>query len=149
MTSDNRFSDASTYHPPGAYDPFAPRRSSRLGLWILLGGGLLLGLACCGGVGAVLMFGVNVMTTEIRDQVRDNPKLREQVGEITHFDIDWFGSMAEEGDDTFRYKVRGTKAAGELTVTHHTDDAGDEVIDEAWLRLPDGAKVKIVPLDSR
>jgi hypothetical protein len=114
-------------------------------LWILLGGGALMALLCVGGVVGVVVLGFNIMTAEVKEQVRDNPKLREHIGEVINLDIDFVGSMAVEGDDTYRYKVRGTKSDGELTIRHHTNDDGDEVIDEAWLRLPTGDKVTIIP----
>ena len=124
-----------------AYAPNAPRPgANRAWLWILLaGGGLVTMLLCCGGGFGFIFFGFNVLEAEMKD------KLREHIGEIQSLDTDLMASMAAEGDDTFRYKVRGTKGAGELTVKQHTDDDGNEVIDEATLRLADGTKVQIVP----
>jgi hypothetical protein len=133
--------------PPGqpAHDPYAPRPSSSRGcLWYLLGGGVLMALLCCGGGVAAIMFGVNVIEAEVTTKLRDNPKLREHVGEITSLKTDYAGTLAV-GEDVYRYTVRGTKGSGELTVKQHTDDQGDEVIDEASLRLPDGKTIQIVP----
>jgi len=132
-----------------AFNPYAPRTSgSRTWLWLLLalgGGGLFLVLLCCGGAFGVIAFGVNMMEAELKDKLRDNPKLREHIGEIQSLDTDLTASMAVEGEDTYRYKVRGTKGSGELTVKQHTDDDGNEVIEEASLRLADGKTVQIVP----
>jgi hypothetical protein len=130
---------------PPAYDPYAPRQKSSWGcFWLLLGGAALAGLLCCGGGIVAVMFGVDVIEAEVKTKLRDNPKLREHVGEITSLETDYVGSLAV-GEDTYRYKVTGTQGSGELTVKQHTDDNGDEVIDEASLRLPDGKTVPIVP----
>jgi hypothetical protein len=102
-------------------------------------------LLCCGGAVGVIAFGVNLIEAEVKDKLRDNPKLREHIGEIQALDTDITASLAVEGKDTYRYKVRGTKGSGELIVKQHTDDDGNEVIDEATLRLPDGRTVQIVP----
>jgi hypothetical protein len=138
------------YGPPDFRDPYAPaapRSSSAKWLWLLLGGGLLMTLLCCGGGLGVVMFGLNIITAEIKDQIRDIPKFREHIGEVSEFEMDVSGSFAAQSEDenTYRYKVRGSKGSGELTVIHHTDDNGDEVIDQAMLRLDDGNTVQIVP----
>jgi hypothetical protein len=135
------------YGQPQRYDPYGPppRRSSLTWLWVLLGGGMLMMVICCGGGILLTRFVVGVLAVEVKDQLRDNPKIREHIGEITQFDMDFTGSMAAEGDDTYRYNVRGTKGFGELTVRHHTADDGKEVVDEASLRLADGKTVQVVP----
>jgi hypothetical protein len=144
MSSDNRFTDSSPFAAP--QEPRGRRRSaSRWILWVFLLGGAGFALLCCGGV-SVVVFGLRMMSVEIRDQIRDNPRLREHVGEVQSFEIDMMESMAQE-EDVYRYRVRGTKGEGELTLRHHTNDEGDEVIDEAWLRLPTGERIKVVPED--
>lgn len=135
----------SPFTDPTGFDPYARRPSaSRVWMWIVLGGGLFVALLCCGGVGLVVV-GVNMLEVEVKNELRDNPKLREHIGEIESLDTDFVESMALEDDETYRYRVRGTKGAGELTVKQHTDADGNEVIDEARLRLSDGTQVQIVP----
>ena len=58
---------------------------------------------------------------EIKDQVRDDPEFREHIGEVSEFEMDFAASFASQNssDDTYRYKVRGSKGAGELTVKQH------------------------------
>jgi hypothetical protein len=137
--------------PPSPYaagplsDPYAPRRGSGGStlLWLVLGGGgLTLILLCCGGGMAVLLFTRSVMVAEVKDQLRDNPKLREHIGELEEVELDFAGSIAEDDDNTFRYNVRGSKASGELTVIEANED---ETIVEAKLRLKDGTQVQILP----
>jgi hypothetical protein len=135
----------SPYTPQPAFrDPYAPRPSSggSLLFWILGGGALLMVMVCCGGVVGLLAFTKSYMQTEVKEQLRDNPKLREQIGELETVELDFNGTMAEDDDNTFRYNVKGTKATAELTVIESPDD---ETIVEAHLRLKDGTKVQILP----
>jgi hypothetical protein len=138
----------SPFGPPPFSDPYArPPKSSSAGWLLAIGGGgiLLLVLLCCGGGYGGFVLVANVLSAEIKEMLRDNPTLREHVGELESVELDFFGSMAIDDDDTFRYRVKGSKASGELTVKQHTDDDGDEVIEEASLRLPGGEQVQIVP----
>jgi hypothetical protein len=134
------------YQSPQVFQPDAPKPpSSNLWLWILLGLGGLAGVGCCGSVIAVVVFGMNVISTEIGDQVRDNPKFREHIGELQEISVDYTASAAKDDDDTFVYNVKGDQGSGVLTVKSLTDDDFNEQIEEATLRLPDGKKVQIVP----
>jgi hypothetical protein len=144
-----RFSD----NDPGTqrFDPYgppaSPPRRSSTGCWIwaiLLGGGFLL-LVCCGGGALLVRFGLQIVTTEVEDQLSDNPVLREHIGDVQSFEMDWSRSFADEDDDTFVYQVRGTKGEGRVTVKHITDDDGDEVILSAQLRLPSGETIDLMP----
>jgi len=124
-----------------------PSRRSKSGclLWaILLGAGLML-LLCCGGGALIMRFGMQIITTQVEDQLADNPILREHIGEIESFELDWTRSFADEDDDTFIYQVRGSKGEGRVTVKHITDDDGNEEILEAELRLSSGEVVDLMP----
>ena len=136
----------SPYSTPAGTDPYGPKPSSpKLWLWLLLGFGGLAGLCCCGGSIGVVMFGMNVVTAEVADQLRDNPKFREHIGELQEMNVDWAASAAKDEEDTFIYTVKGDKGSGTITVQQITDDDGNEQIVEASLRLSDGRQVKIVP----
>ena len=112
-------------------------------LWLVLGGGgIFMVLLCCGGGVGLFAMVRSYMNAEVKSQLRDNPKLREHVGELETVELDFAGSMAEDDDNTFRYNVRGSKGRGELTVVESDED---ETIVEATLRLPDGTKVQILP----
>lgn len=92
-----------------------------------------------------MSFGIGVITTEIEDQLRDNPKVQEHVGEISEFTMDWSRSFATADDDTYVYRVKGTKGGGKVTVKQITNDDGDEEIVSADLRLDSGKTVQLVP----
>jgi len=134
---------------PGMPPPARPK--PQLGgmspwLWLLAGGGLMLMLCLGGGVVvAVMGLGANIMEEEVSDQLRDNPKLREHIGEIQSFEVNTAGSMLEPDGDTFRYRVQGSTGSGELTVRHITGKDSKEVVEDARLRLSDGTQVQIVP----
>ena len=125
-------------------EPTAPRRPSH-GCWwaaLVLGcSGML--VLCCGGGAGVVYFGMGIMAEEIKILVRDDPVLREHLGEVQRFETDWMASAAEPDDDTYVYQVQGTKGSGELRVKSITDDEGDEQVISAKLRLKDGTEVQL------
>lgn len=122
-----------------------PKSSSKLWLWILLGIGGLAGLCCCGGFLSLAMFGLNIATEEVADELRDNPKFREHIGELQTLNIDWTKSTAQDDAEVYVYDAKGNKGSGVVTVKHITDDDGNEKIIKASLRLPDGRQVQVVP----
>jgi hypothetical protein len=124
-----------------------PARQGSAWKW-LVGGGVvfLLGfLVCCGGSVALLRFGFGVMTVEVQDQLRDNERVRQHIGEIKEFEIDWSRSFADEDDDTYTYRVKGDKGSGTMKVKHITNDEGNEEIVSASLRLDSGQTIEIAP----
>lgn len=90
-------------------------------------------------------FGLQIVTTEIEDQLSGNPILQEHIGEVQSFEMDWSRSFADEDDDTFIYQVQGTKGEGRVTVKHITGEDGNEVILSAQLRLPSGETIDLMP----
>ena len=140
------------YPQPPAYPygvppspPPTPRKSRKRLAWVLAGTGALLAVLCCGGFGGLAYFGLNLVKTEVRNQVRDHPVVVEHIGEIQTFDINLTESGAAADSDTFVYEVAGTKGRGVLTVKHVTDDDGAEQIVSAKLRLPDGQEHDVTP----
>jgi hypothetical protein len=140
--------DFSDRGPAGeVFEPYgSPQtgRSSR-GCWIigiLVAAGLLF-LGCCGGCLGFLYFGVGVITTSVEDELADNPILREHLGEIESFEIDWSRTLSDE--DTFVYNVRGSKGSGRVIVEHVTGPDGMPQIVSAQLRLPSGELIDLMP----
>jgi hypothetical protein len=125
-----------------------PAKRSSCGCWLLATVLVVLALSllvCCGGGYFVTRFGMSMLTSEIEDQLRDNPLLRDKIGDVQSFEMDWVRSFRDQQDDTFVYRVKGTKGEGEVTVRHVTNDEGDEEILSATLRLPNGERVELVP----
>ena len=129
--------------PPGPppQPPAKPR--SRL-LWVLLGVGGLIGALCCGGFGVLAYFGLELISTEVRNQVRDHPVVVQHIGVIESFEVSFIESAATNDDETFVYHVKGTKGSGVLTAKHVTNAAGEEEILWAKLRLRDGQEHDLV-----
>ena len=134
------------YKPPASsfYGPPQPPKSSA-GLWIALAMGGILLLVCGGGCMGLLIFGMNISEQEIITQLRDNPKLREHIGEIQSLNIDLVASSAQDESEVFVYNVKGNKGSGTLTIHEGTSDDFETLVEEATLRLPDGTQVQIVP----
>lgn len=135
------------YQTPASsfYGPPPPKQGPSAGLWIGLAIGGVLLLVCGGGCVGLVMFGLNVSEEEITAQLRDNPKLREHIGEIQSLDMDIIASGAEDDDEVFVYRVKGDKGSGRLTIREGTNDDFDTIVEEATLRLSDGTEVQIVP----
>jgi hypothetical protein len=88
---------------------------------------------------------MQIITTDIEDQLADNPILREQVGEIESFEMDWTRTFADEDDDTYVYRVRGSDGEGRITVKHITNEDGGEQILSAELRMSSGETFDLMP----
>lgn len=125
--------------------PPPPRRSAWPWLAIIGVVSLVALLVCCGGGLAFLNFGFGVMSDEIEVLLRDNERLRQHVGEIQEFEMDWQRSLADDDDDTFTYRVKGDKGSGAVIVKHITNDDGDEEIVSARLQTESGQTIEIVP----
>ncbi len=134
------------YAPSGipAFGPQSPK-SSNTWLWVLLGLGVMSFLCCGGIVAGVAIFGMNIVAQEVADQVRDNPKFREHIGELQSLDVDWVATSAKNDQETFVYTAQGDKGSGVLTVKQEQDDDWNEIVVEASLRLPNGTQVQIIP----
>ncbi len=129
---------------------FAPQKQTSSGsntwkwvLGILGGGGLLMVLLCCGGGIGLVGFGMNIVEEDLKNQLRDNPQIKEHIGEITKFDVNFVKSTANSDDDVFVYDVEGTNGSAELTIDSESGVDGSEVIRSASMRLPDGDVVEL------
>jgi hypothetical protein len=136
--------DQAEYEP----QPRPKAKSSRTWtcLIVALGGGfLLVAIVCCGGGGLLGWFGMSIVSAEIEAQLRDNPTLKEHIGEIESFQLNFVKSAAENNQNSLIFEVKGTKGSGEITVMAATDPNGKEIIQSAELRLADGQKVQLAP----
>lgn len=144
-SNDPMFSPRDPFNPYGSA-PARTKSSSWLWAIVALAGLGIVGIVvCCGGGFWLMSFGLNVMTAEVEDDLRDNPRFQEHVGEIQQFEMDWSRSFGENDNDTFVYNVKGTKGSGKITIKHITNDAGEEEIVSASLRLDSGQTVELIP----
>ena len=118
---------------PLLHDQFPVQRRKRTStgcvIMVVVGVFLVLVTLCCGGGGAVVYFGLNLIEEEVEGDLRDNPVIAEHIGSIQSFEMDWGGSFVEEeDDDTFVFRIRGSKASGIITVV--CDNTGSAEISE-------------------
>jgi hypothetical protein len=130
----------SPYPPPLSPQP---RKKSKV-IWIVLGTLLLGGVVVCACCGGFVCLGFGVMSTQIANDLRDNPAMRQHVGEIQSFKCNIIASAAEEDEDTFVFDVVGDKGTGTVTVKSMTDADGNEEIIWARLRTSDGSTIDLV-----
>jgi predicted dehydrogenase len=147
------------YQPPGyggsAYgnpygDPrFSPQppKKSRLWLWLLLGGGGVLALMCCGCFG-LMLFGFNVIEEELTTQLRKDPVVQERIGEVESVEFDFMKSIDEtqkEGgdDEALVFEIKGSKGSGTVIGRTETGPDGAERMTGGILRLPSGEEFQL------
>jgi hypothetical protein len=97
---------------------------------VALGGLLVLGLF-------VLVFGVggSLIETQVGADLEDNPVLAEHVGEGRTFDIEWIQSGMHPDNDTFVFRVRGSKGTGLLIAKCITVDGDHEDVTEGTIQV--------------
>lgn len=119
-----------------------PKQTNWLVVGLIGGAGVML-LLCCGGGLWLANFGLDVITVEIEQQLRDHPDIVEHIGNVESFEMDFVKSTAHPHDDFWVYEVVGSKGRGELTVHHVTNDNDEEEIISASLRMSDGTTIKL------
>jgi hypothetical protein len=136
---------------PYAYNPYGQQPPPRSGggmmwLWILLGvgGGML--FFCCGGCGALMMFGFNLEEQELKTRLEDNPVIVEHIGKIVSLETKYGKSFAEDDPNMFFYHIVGTIGEGELVVQEEGFSFEEETkIEWAKLRLESGEEFDVLP----
>lgn len=140
--------------PLAQFNPSQPTRNNRDRSQFVTG--CLVGIAvagaisfvmCCGGVIAMGLIGVNVIGEQIASQLREDPILVDQLGEIERIELDVIASMLEEGVEASVLDVEGTKGKGVIYCESHTSADGAEQITWAELRLPNGKTVDLIVED--
>lgn len=130
------------------FHPDPPRRSSATPwlLAFLLAGGLV-ALLCCGGAGGVVYYGIDVFTDQVAANLRENPVIREHIGEIEDLDMNWLDSAEAEGDDEFVFHIRGTQGEGDVRLVSITRDTGAEDVVSGTLRMSSGEEYDLLPAE--
>jgi hypothetical protein len=123
--------------PPEYHSP--PRKKSNAWIWVLLAciaGGTV--LMCCGGGGGLVYFGLNLIGQEVADDLRDHPKVQEQLGGIEEISFNFTKSAARDDDDEYVFDVKGPKGTGTLICKTADSDDGETEVVSASLRTSDG-----------
>jgi hypothetical protein len=133
----------------GQADPWGrppARRSRSIGLLVFLGGaGAAVVFLCCGGFISLAVFGLNMVTDQVADDLRDNPVVVEHIGTIEEFEMDWGESFSHEDDDVYVYHIKGPEGQGKVYVTSiSVDDSTEEVV-WGYLELSTGETHDLFP----
>lgn len=129
-----------------ARPPKESKRKRNLLLAFAVGLGMGAVFLCCGGGVLLVNVGTGMLASEIQQLLADNPLVQEHLGEIQSFEMDFTDSLNEGDEDTYVYEAVGTKGSGHFVVEHVTDDAGDEELVHATLKMSGGLTVNVYPL---
>lgn len=98
---------------------------------------------CCGGAVLMVKFGMDVVSDEVREELAAKPEVRQNIGEIESFGINYSRTGSQNDDEVFVYDIKGSEGKGFVTVRQITNDDGSEGILSAELTMSDGRKVPI------
>ena len=140
MQFDGQKQVANQYQPPQSPSPTKGKSNKTLVILILvLVGGFFL---ICGGL---TYFGLDIVSSEVGNQVRDHPTIKAEIGEIKSFDVSLTKSAHIREDDVFVFDVQGTKGNGEVTAKIFTNSEGMEEIIRASLTTSTGRTISLIP----
>jgi len=134
----NPYGDGGFYGPP-------PKPSKGFPVWLavvlmlVLGGGGLGVLGCCGGV---VWFGLSVVSEQVADSLIGNPVIEEHIGEITSCSADFTKTAANGNEDEMVFRVEGTKGKG--WIYGKTEDETNALISGS-LKMDNGQKYDLFP----
>ncbi len=140
--------DPNNPYRPAAHGPGGPqhrRSSAGIIIAIVAGIGLVGVLVCCGLCGGLGYFGMNVFSEQVANELRDNPILREHIGEIQSFTLNFTATAAHDSEDVFVFDVQGSKGQGVVTAESQTIPDDSEAVISATLRLPTGEVIDLLP----
>ncbi|MEC9095050.1 MAG: hypothetical protein VX776_00375 [Planctomycetota bacterium] len=144
MQFDGQKQVANQYQPPQLPSPTKGKSNKTLVILILvLVGGFF--LICCGGLGGLTYFGLDIVSSEVENQVRNHPTIKSEIGEIKSFDMSLTKSAHIREDDVFVFDVQGTKGDGEVTAKIFTNSEGMEEIIRASLKTSTGRTMSLIP----
>ena len=138
MQFDGQKQVANQYQPPHSPSPTKGKSNKTLVILILV-------LICCGGLGELTYFGVDIVSSEVENQVRNHPMIKAEIGEIKSFDMSLTKSAHIREDDVFVFDVQGTKGDGEVTAKIFTNSEGMEEIIRASLKTSTGKTMSLIP----
>jgi hypothetical protein len=115
-------------------------------IWIALGVGIGFAVlcVCCGGPCAYNVYdGFTVMDSLVEDELRQNARFRERLGELESAEMN-FMKTGDAARDVMVYDVKGSKGSGTLQVEFDSSRIGYPKI--RWMKLESqGETVEIYP----
>jgi len=136
-------------NPPGVGTP--PPRKSNAWIWILgIVGVLGLAMVVCCGVGTYFAYsaGVNMMAQMIKEEIKDDPQVKEHIGEIQDMPLNLMKSSEETqkrgtGDNILIFDVKGSTGNGEVIVHQSKQPQPGETFKKIDLRLDSGEEISL------
>jgi hypothetical protein len=131
---------------PGSFDRPPQKKGWSIGcilgiIALVVGGG---GLVCCGGTGGLGWFATNYFLTLVSNEVKNQPVVREHLGEVTACNFDLMATGEVNQEDHFVFNVQGSKGSGVVTV--HAQPEGEKVrIVSGNLRMSTGETFNLEP----
>jgi hypothetical protein len=103
-------------------------------------------VCCLGGGWLAWMFASNVIADALKQEVGDEPVVREHLGEIQKCVLNASKSSAAGGNDTYVFDVEGTKGKGEIMAQfdQSAQQQGRPAVLWARLRLSNGQEYPII-----
>lgn len=141
----NPYGEGTAYKPAPGYggpygppvSPLPPQKGNGCLIAGIVGGILGVMLLICGGCLGVGFFALDAEYKETARKLsvahRNDPKVKEEVGEVQEISINWGATMAREDDDCDVYDVRGDKGTAQMVV-----DADEEEIYSVTLQNGNG-----------
>lgn len=127
--------------PPGLPTRSPPRNGLPAWAWLLISGMLALVLA----VGSLVVWGWSIFVGQARTALAEHPAVIEHIGRIDGISADFVAMGAIDDDDTFVFRLRGSRGNGTAVARFVSTDADQERIAGGTLRLPDGSSVPLDP----
>jgi len=95
-------------------------------------------------LGAVI-WSLGTFADSVEADLRQNPVIIEHIGRIESFKLELHASLIEPGDDSFVFRVEGTRGAGLVHATCVTVDDGSEDVVAGTLQLDAGEMTDLFP----
>lgn len=107
-------------------------------LLVVGGGGIAI---CCGGGYFAMQKGLDVFAESVKEDLRNDPVIRQQLGEVQSVEMDFSASaQASQGDQQVMvFDVEGTKGSGRVRGEVMKSDPNQVRLENARLELPDGS----------
>ena len=89
---------------------------------------------------------VSPLGTELQDQWQRAVNGESGIGELTRFDLDFFGSLVLDSDEIWIFELEGNRGSGQLTGEFEIIDLATENFAGGTLVLDSGETFELVPV---
>jgi len=93
--------------------------------------------------GGVAYWGWRQFTDQATTAMNQHPVIQRCIGHIEHVSLDWSATSDDERDDSFAFRVRGTRGSGLVDAVFTTVSDDEEHIDEGELHMDNGKTLSL------